>query len=230
MTQPAAGRRSATVVPFLPFLVVSVLHLAGQLAHLSWLATSTKPLIVAGLALALLWAVRWRPSRVVVVTLVALFFGWLGDVALAQAGESWFLAGLGSFLVGHLVYGWLFLRLLGRGRLPWRAFVLLVPFATLLFVLAPHLGGMLVPVTVYAAVITAMAITATRCSPMVAAGATLFLISDSLLALDKFLPGAAIWESGFLIMLSYIAAQGLIAVGVVRHAVEPRELRPVRLQ
>ena len=218
MSQPGAGRRSATFIPFLPFLGVSVLHLAGQLVHLSWLATWTKPLIVAGLALALLWMVRWRPSRVVVVTLVALFFGWLGDLALALSGETWFLAGLGSFLVGHLVYCWLFLRLLGRGRLPWPAFVLLVPFATLLVVLAPHLGGMLVPVAVYAAVITAMAITATRCSPRVTAGATLFLISDSLLALDKFLPLAAIWESGFLIMLSYIAAQGLITAGVARHA------------
>ncbi|TFC53319.1 hypothetical protein E3T26_14975 [Cryobacterium sp. TMT1-21] len=47
-----------------------------------------------------------------------------------------------------------------------------------------------------------------RCRPV--------LVSDSLLALNKFVPDAGIWESGFLVMLSYIAAQCLIVLGVAR--------------
>ena len=38
---------------------------------------------------------------------------------------------------------------------------------------------------------------------------------DTLLGLNKFLPGFELWQVDFLIMLSYIAAQGLIALGVV---------------
>ncbi len=224
MTSPAAHRRAASAVSgwhFLPFALVGALHLVGQLAALDWLQIATKPLIVPGLALALLLSARGRSGQVLVVTLVALGFGWIGDLALANPGEIWFLVGLGSFLIGHVVYIVLFLRYLGRGRLPWSALALIGPFIALLLVLAPHLGGLLVPVAVYAAVITTMAITATRCSPIVAVGAALFMISDSLLALDRFLPHAEIWQSGFLIMLSYIAAQGLITLGVARRASLP---------
>lgn len=206
------------LVPFLPFLVVGILHLAGQLAHLDWLATATKPFIVLSLAAALIWSVRGRTSRAVVVALAALLLAWIGDLALIPEGEGWFLAGLGFFLFAHVAYIMLFLRFLGRGRLRWSAAAYVLWFIALVIVLAPHLGGMLAPVVVYGAVIATMAITATRCTPAVMIGATLFLLSDSLLALNRFLPDAGIRESGFLIMLSYIAAQGLIILGVVRRA------------
>ena len=116
---------------------------------------------------------------------------------------------------------------LGRGRLRWSAAAYVLWFIALVVLLAPHLGGMLAPVVLYGAVIATMAITATRCAPAVTIGATLFLLSDSLLALNRFLPHAGIWESGFLIMLSYMAAQGLIILGVGRHALRhPVTLAP----
>jgi uncharacterized membrane protein YhhN len=215
------------LVPFVPFLVVGSLHLVGQLTHLAWLQTGTKPVILLSLAAALVWSVDGRMTRAAWVALVALLLGWVGDLALMFAGDTGFLVGLTFFLLGHLVYLLLFLRILGRGRLPLSALAYVVWFAVLMLVLAPHLGGMLVPVIVYASVITVMAITATRCSASVAVGAALFLISDSLLALNKFVHDAGIWESGFLVMLSYIAAQGLIVLGVVRHEGRPASGRVV---
>src|SRR3989304_10443055 len=35
--------------------------------------------------------------------LIALLFGWIGDVALLGRGRSWFLTGLVAFLIGHLL-------------------------------------------------------------------------------------------------------------------------------
>ncbi|MGO4105068.1 lysoplasmalogenase [Leifsonia sp. YAF41] len=203
------------VVPFSPFLVAGILHLIGQLAGNEALITATKPLLIPSLALALVWSVGGRLTAPVVGALIALFFGWLGDLALMIDGSLWFLAGLGAFLLAHVAYIVLFLRHLGRGRLPRSALLYLVWFALLGVLLWPHLGTMLVPALIYSVVITTMAIVATRCAPIVAAGATLFLLSDSMLAVDRFVPDVGIWQAGFLIMLTYLAAQCLIIVGVV---------------
>lgn len=204
------------VVPFSPFLIAGILHLIGQLAGNEALITATKPLLIPSLALALVWSVGGRLTAPVVGALIALFFGWLGDLALMIDGSLWFLAGLGAFLLAHIAYIVLFLRHLGRGRLPRSALLYLVWFALLGVLLWPYLGTMLVPALIYAVVITTMAIVATRCAPIVAAGATLFLLSDSMLAVDRFVPDVGIWQAGFLIMLTYLAAQCLIIVGVVK--------------
>jgi uncharacterized membrane protein YhhN len=51
---------------------------------------------------------------------------------------------------------------------------------------------------------------------MVLIGALLFIISDSLIALDRF-SDMRIWNPQFSIMITYIMAQGLIVYGI-----EPR--------
>jgi uncharacterized membrane protein YhhN len=51
---------------------------------------------------------------------------------------------------------------------------------------------------------------------LVFSGAVLFMASDSILAIDKFLK--PVTYGGFLIMLTYIAGQYLIVTGLIRHA------------
>jgi len=216
------------VVPFSPFLVASILHLIGQLAGNEVLIMATKPLLIPSLALALVWSVGGRLTAPVVGALIALVFGWLGDLALMIDGSLWFLAGLGAFLLAHVAYIVLFLRYLGRGRFTRSALLSLVWLALLGAVLWPNLGTMLVPSLIYSVVITTMAIVATRCAPIVFGGATLFLLSDSILAVNRFLPDVGIWQVGFLIMVTYLAAQGLIIVGVVNF-VRARGVTGVRL-
>ncbi len=90
--------------------------------------------------------------------LVALCLGWLGDIALVSAQRTWFLLGLGSFLLSHLAYIGAFSTerphalvavLVAAG--------LLVPAGLVGRWLWPHLGAdMRGPVLAYIAVITAM--------------------------------------------------------------------------
>lgn len=84
--------------------------------------------------------------------------------------------------------------------------------------LAPHAGALLIPLALYGATLAVLGITGSACSPWIATGAALFVVSDSLLGLDRFLPGFALPQADVAIMLTYIAAQGLICWGVVRRA------------
>jgi uncharacterized membrane protein YhhN len=98
----------------------------------------------------------------------------------------------------------------------------------LLTVLYPNLASLLWPVVAYAAVLVTMVIvalfrygrTSTASFGLVFGGAVLFMISDSLLAMNKF--HAPIQQAGLLIMITYCVAQGLIAEGMLKHEAGPR--------
>ena len=60
--------------------------------------------------------------------------------------------------------------------------------------------------------------TALGANRIVAVGALVFFVSDTLLGFKMFWPGFSLWQADFLIMLAYITGQGLIALGSVRHA------------
>jgi uncharacterized membrane protein YhhN len=51
---------------------------------------------------------------------------------------------------------------------------------------------------------------------VIAVGGALFVVSDSVLALGRFLPGYEFALHDLTVMSTYLAAQGLIALGVVR--------------
>lgn len=156
----------------------------------------------------------------------ALLLSAVGDAFLAQDGEKEFLAGLASFLAAHVAYVALFAAA-GEGALimadPWRsalAAAMLVFSGLLLFRLWPVLdAGLRFPVAAYAAAILAMGLSAlSLAAPLVILGATLFVISDGILATERFLlqPSSqhrrwtrpAVW-------LLYYAAQVLITLGVI---------------
>jgi len=135
--------------------------------------------------------------------------------------EALFLFGLTSFLIAHLVYIALFrkYRALGWRKLgPLRVFGVLVIVAalgTVLGVLRPSLGAMLIPVIVYSLVLCGMGISAMLAdlgTPLAGFGALLFLASDTMLAISKFrgpFPGHS-----QLIWITYYSAQVLILLGV----------------
>ena len=90
-------------------------------------------------------------------------------------------------------------------------------------VLRPALGGLLVPVMVYAFVISLMVIqaayrkgfTTPTSFSYVMVGAILFMVSDSLLAVNKFLDPLPL--SGVWVMTTYLGAQYLIVAGLRQH-------------
>ena len=145
--------------------------------------------------------------------LAGLGLSWAGDVALMKPGDAAFGAGLGSFLAAHFCYLAAF-RSRRRGA-PIGGLPLKIAYAlawvALNALLLPRAGKLRVPVFVYGATLAAMAAAAADTgSPGVAAGGAAFLISDSVLALNKF-DAVDTPAAGAVVMLTYTAAQALIA-------------------
>ncbi|MER8862633.1 lysoplasmalogenase family protein [Mesorhizobium sp. M0751] len=120
----------------------------------------------------------------------------VGDAFLSRDGEKAFLAGTASFLAAHMLYVVLFLRAGGGPGLlsaePWRAAIVLAMFVsvlTMLFALRRRVGPALrLPIGVHAPALLAMGITAlTLNSVGVVGGVVLLMLSDGLLAAEKFL-------------------------------------------
>jgi uncharacterized membrane protein YhhN len=149
-------------------------------------------------------------------TKAALGLGAAGDVALLGDSDAAFTAGLGSFLAGHLA--WMrAIRERGDGgllrRRPWAAAPYLAAFAGLNAYLWPRTGKDRVPVLVYSAALLGTALVALDTGKArTAAGGVLFLVSDSLLALERFADVHLPAHEG-LVMATYTGAQGLLASG-----------------
>lgn len=173
----------------------------------------------------LLAALAWRSSARLLA--LALLCSAAGDAFLGLDGERLFVPGLASFLVTHLLYAAIFVRTakLERASLVgWRraALVLIPAFAaSFAAILWPRLGALSAPVMVYMAAIVTMAVLALRLSAWtVPVGAMLFVASDSLIALGKFLWRAP-WM-GPLIWITYALAQLMIVHGVVARGARAR--------
>lgn len=205
---------------------------AAALAGAAWFAVQLRgdsaawlPLKGAPVLLLALWAlVRRHAVADGGLLAAALACHAAGDLLL----ELHLLAGVGAFLLGHLLYIALFWRhrlafddVGGVEKLAQGALALLA--AGFLLVLAPRLHGELaLAIPVYAAVLTAMAGTAwmaARGRPWVPLGATLFVASDALLALELFAGGVA--GGRRLVWPLYLAAQLSITSGWLRAGVAP---------
>ena len=96
-------------------------------------------------------------------------------------------------------------------------------YAALVTFLYPYLGEMKIAVPVYGIVISFMLLLALHmlfisnkpAGQMMAAGAVLFVVSDSLLAMNKFY--SPFENAGLLIMLIYGLAQVIIVAGAIRY-------------
>jgi uncharacterized membrane protein YhhN len=163
--------------------------------------------------------------------ILALFFSWGGDVLLMKSDEMFFILGLVSFLISHVFYIFTFRQfreeddaeaLHGLQKVRF-AFPVILYGTGLVIILLPHLGELVTPVIIYALVLTLMVLnalfrykrTSASSFTMVFSGAILFMISDSLLAINKFLE--PINYSGIWIMSTYISAQFLIVTGLLKH-------------
>ncbi len=205
-------------------------ELVAQLTELEWLHHLCKPLIMVFLGL--YYALSTSRQQRSWLVLLAVLFSFLGDSLLMyeSRNEMYFLLGLGAFLAAQLFYLFTYREhsdyresnasQISRLRL---AFPVVLAGTGLFVILYPTLRELQIPVFLYAMVITAMVITAIyrlgRTSfnsfVLVLFGALLFMLSDSLLAINKFLE--PIPSAGFWIMLTYISAQFLIITGLLRH-------------
>jgi len=153
---------------------------------------------------------------------LALFLGWVGDILLLKGSNSrFFLFGLVSFLFGHIFY---IIAMFAFAR-PFHITALVICIAVavclgvLIFKFIRPSAEMKIPVIAYEITIFTMAIFALQLflaqgssfGVFVLSGSLCFVVSDTSLAYDTFRKGFK--YAGFVIMLTYIAAQLLITLG-----------------
>ncbi len=181
---------------------------------LLWTLAPFATLLILAIAFAN-WRVRKNPYSLWIA--IGLLFSLAGDVLLLRS-DHFFTLGLSAFLFTHIAYLVAFTR---DTHFPARpiVWVLYLLFAAccnvLLFSRVP--AGLRLPVAIYSVFLLSMAAQAmgrsfflrTSAARLAAIGALLFVLSDGLLAFNRFykpLPLAPL-----LVLLPYYAAQWLIA-------------------
>lgn len=194
-------------------------HVRAEYRGPRWTVYLCKPLTTTILLALALAAPGPAEPRYRWAVAAGLALSLLGDVFLMLPQDR-FVAGLASFLLAHIAYLAAFTTRVPLGAAP----LLLLPYALaagmVLRLLWPRLGALRFPVTLYVAVIVLMAWQAAArfwtlhsvAALLAATGATFFVISDSVLAINKFhtpfKPAQAV------IMGTYVVAQWLIALSV----------------
>ena len=150
---------------------------------------------------------------------MGLVFSGIGDIVLELDRDPLFTLGLGAFLLAHLFYIAAFTKdIQFKGPRGMLAAAILVYGCLIGFVMVPNLGDMLLPVVVYLLVIVIMGVLAALSGVnhwFVVAGACLFIASDSIIAVNRFI--VSVPSSSFLIMSTYYPAQLLITAGASRN-------------
>jgi uncharacterized membrane protein YhhN len=147
-----------------------------------------------------------------------LVFSMVGDIFLMLPSDQ-FVAGLAAFLIAHLFYIAAFVSEITA--LTWWSVIPFVIYGIVIYiVLAPALGRLKPVVLIYAVVILIMAWlawerwsqTGQSGTVLAAVGAVLFVISDTILAINRF--RGAFRPARALNLITYFAAQLLIASSV----------------
>jgi uncharacterized membrane protein YhhN len=204
--------------------IISSLVIISALLHLraEYRGPKRNAYLFKPLTMILIILIAWRTKNAVsefyrYAIIIGLVCSLVGDIFLMLPGDR-FIAGLISFLLAHLCYiaAFVFEGAHTPGLLYGIPF--LVYGGVMLRVLLPGLGSMKAPVIVYMLVIILMAwqafnrwmTTGQEGSALAFTGALLFVVSDSILAVNRFkraFPSAQLY-----IMSTYFMAQWLIAL------------------
>jgi uncharacterized membrane protein YhhN len=208
------------------FFVLVLLDIAGIITELDQLHYLAKPLLVPALLLLMYVSTGKVPGKLLLMA--GLFFSWAGDVFLLFESKqaNFFIFGLVCFLITHIFYIIYFLKqkpdqpsLLKKQPL---LILLVIGYGvSLVWFLYPSLADLKVPVMAYATVICTMLLCSLhvflkmnrKAANAYLTGAVFFVLSDSLLAINKFYHAFAL--AGVFIMLTYCAAQYFIVKGYI---------------
>ena len=226
------------------FLGVAIAQILGEYFEIRPLSAGFKLLLMPALIL-YYWSnvpISSSPTthRGIMFALILSYFG---DTFLlfAAKGELFFLIGLIFFLFAHVAYIFVFVQFSGikNGFLkhhPLFIIPVILFYGILMWLLIPHIPSTLVyPVAIYGAVISTMLLSVINTFGGLSkknfltllAGAILFVISDSILALVKFHPYI---ESGNMasvaVMATYIGGQTLLTGGTILYLTSPISKSP----
>ncbi len=201
------------------FIICSV-NIASVVAEIAWLNYLTKPLLMISLGIFYFLKTKENLNLQDKIMLTSLLFSCFGDSFLMFQAQNpdFFLFGLGSFLVAQISYYFIFQKngkVQYLKRLPFTIYTMLLLF----FLWRKIPSNFVLPILVYSFAIMMMGIGAVqrqtnlKSYQFVLVGAIFFIISDSIIATNKFafdIPLAGVW-----IMITYIIAQYLIVEGVL---------------
>jgi uncharacterized membrane protein YhhN len=217
------------------YFAVAIIFIVLENLHFGIPALIAKALIIPSLMVFYHFNVKGKYDLFHRLIMTGLFFSWLGDVTLQFANNDvptaispdlLFMGGLGSFLITQLIFLVSFSlpkgkNLIFSGKI-YQAFLVVLFGAIMLYFLYRSLGDMKVPVISYMVIILLMLLAALNRSGkvnglsyiLVVIGALLFVISDSMIAINKF--HMKFNFAGVMIMITYVIAQYLIAIGCIR--------------
>ncbi|MBQ9593429.1 MAG: lysoplasmalogenase [Lachnospiraceae bacterium] len=210
------------------YLVFSVVHLCDSYRDDARARARTKPFLLFFLILYYLFCAGDDIRGFLLAALIAC---WLGDVLLIPKGHGWFTAGGISFLFGHIFFILAYMQNIDYAAVPW---LIVIPIALVYYYISVKIILALIPTTPKAmlppmclylianSTMNAFALmqlfTHKNAAAAIAyAGALLFFVSDCTLFLVRYYKNPnLIYRRHFTVMLTYLAGELLIVIGVLR--------------
>jgi uncharacterized membrane protein YhhN len=218
---------------FTILFVISVIGVfTGIVFHIDWLDYLCKPLIMISIGSYFLQNSKKLNKNLVWYALIAFLFSLFGDIFLMFIDKQmiFFLLGLASFLVAQVAYIFLFHQtikisggesFLRKNSLYLNGYIL---YGVIVYGLLFNQLDIPLKIASFAYMLALLGMSAMALNRfkavnsssffLVFAGSVLFVISDSIIALDKFL--TPIPGDQLLVMTTYIAAQYLIMRGILK--------------
>lgn len=223
VSPPVANLKKGGVVVFMWSKIIGVLIAIMGIIYIFFVPAepvSTKIMFkLIPMLLILLFAFiqpSGEPQKYKTLILSGLFVCMLADGLI-----YWFIIGLITFLIGHIWYIFAFKQIKRKSLPKWAVALLLAYGLAMVIWLAGTLWSqgdivLAIAVVIYIAVILMMGWNAFQTANKFAiTGAFLFIFSDSVLAINKFILDVP--YSNVLIMISYYGAQFLFAYSIYAH-------------
>lgn len=214
------SNQTKIIIPTVLFFIAAIADIWGIITVNETMKTIAKPMLLTLLAVVYLASVK----KPIFWYVLGMFFCFVGDVLLMFNGSNFFMFGLSAFLLAHVVYIKVSSSFLQKDltvKMISSSFPFVFFFAILMYLIYPNLGEMLFPVVVYGITIStfgAVAFLNYRSKKSIEnlwlfVGAFFFILSDSLIAVNKFYEPNEIY--GVSIMVTYILAQFLICKAMI---------------
>lgn len=220
------------ILSHLLLVIIAAGTILSSYTYNEWAMYIFKPLIMIWIGGYFLFHAKSIDRDIVKLALAAFLFSWLGDIFLmfTDKGEVFFSSGIFAFLISQVFYIILFLKTINlSGKKPFlrkHPFWLIAYIAYgLLFIilLYGNLNTVLrIAIFIYIGAILGMSAMALNrlgnghpvSFTLVFTGSLFFVLSDSLIAIDKFL--YSFDHARAIILFTYILAQYLIMRGILK--------------
>jgi uncharacterized membrane protein YhhN len=223
------------------YTMLCLMVLVAEHFHLTWTYYLTKPMVLIVVLIFFRMQTGTGNNLFRNLMITGFAFSSAGDFLLmfTEQDGNFFIAGLIAFLITHICYTAGFITQIFSNR-AWNQHWGQLAFSTLIVVYGAEFfilnrtsfGELTIPVMIYCLAITSMGVAAVMRDRnkysngyfKVLAGAMFFVVSDSLLATNKFI--FTFDYSGTLILATYFFAQYFIATGCIADGTEkPKELQ-----